>query len=411
MTATRDWKDSIAKPLMVFVFSRAGLVLIAFLSLIFIPLNDPLNQSDTVQYAKADNLWTYGWGPWWDAGWYFQIVSTGYTNAPNDLGARDTVFFPLYPLTVKAVALIVPDTMLAGVLASNIFFCMALVILYKLIAMRSDAQLAWRSIVVLAVFPFALFYSAMYTESLFLLTVVSAFYLGEQKKWGWAALMAALSSATRLAGVFTVVGLAMVYLEQIEFQWRRIKYDILWLPLGFLGLAGFMLFLAAKFGSPWLFITNQNARGWAGWEQANILRNIQATVQGAIWPPQNLLSGSFNAIALVNFIAFWFAISLLSLGAIGYVLSCRRNQPRQSLGVFLRPMQLRLGWLVWGILVTLLSFAAWTSMGRYVATVFPIFIVVATYLGHPEKFSYYVYLSALLLALFTIMYTHQFWVA
>lgn len=407
--AIPGWLRAMAMPLFVFLFSRGGIFVIAFLSLILIPVNDPLTHSTTVQYAKADNLWTYAWGPWWDAGWYSQIATTGYTNAPNGIGARDTVFFPLYPLTVKAVSLLVPNHLLAGALASNAFFCMALVILYKLVAIRSDGRLARRTIVALAVFPTAFFYSAIFTESLFLLTGVSAFYFGERKKWAWAALMAALASATRSSGIFVVVGLVIVYLEQIEFQWRRIRYDILYLPLGFLGLIGYMVFLAVRFGSPWLFITNQDAPGWAGWDRANILGRIQATIQTAIWPPQNSLSGSFDAMGVLNLTAFAFAILLLFAGAMRYFVSWRRDRRRGLPGGSAQP--LRLGWLVWGALVVLISIPAWFSMGRYVVTVFPIFLVLATYLERQEAFWGYVYLSTLLLALYTILYTHHFWVA
>lgn len=411
MTANRAWLRSLSRPLTVFAVSRVGLFLIAYLSLIYIPLNDPLQQFDTVQYAKADNLWTYAWGPWWDGGWYYKIISAGYDNVANPWGQRDTVFFPLYPVTVSAINTFVANVPLAAFLTSNVLFCGALVILYKLIGRRSDVQLAWRSSLLLAVYPFALFYAAMYTESLFLLTVVAAFYFGERKQWAWAAVFAALSSATRLVGVFTVVGLAVLYLEQIEFKWRRVRYDVLWLPLGFLGLAGFMLFLANRFGSPWLFVTNQNAPGWSGWDQANILRDMGATVLGAIRPPQNLLSGSFNAIAFLNFTTLVFMLAVLALGVVGYFWQSRPNRLSRWHRMGLRPVQIRLGWLVWGLLVTLMSISAWTSMGRYSATVFPAFVVLATYLDSPGKFSYFVYLSAMLLGLLTIMYTHGFWVA
>ena len=116
-------------------------------------------------------------------------------------------------------------------------------------------------------------------------------------------------------------------------------------------------------------------------------------------------------MGILNLTAMTFAILLLLAGAINYILAWRRERPKRLLGEVSPSMPLRLGWLVWGALLLFASFSAWFSMGRFVVTVFPIFIVVAMYLDRHETFLGYVYLSALLLALYTILYTHHFWVA
>jgi len=52
----------------------------------------------------------------------------------------------------------------------------------------------------LAAFPFAYFFGALYTESLFLLLALLAFYAIERQKWGLAACMAFVAGATRPTG-------------------------------------------------------------------------------------------------------------------------------------------------------------------------------------------------------------------
>nr|MBF6592748.1 hypothetical protein [Ktedonobacterales bacterium] len=51
----------------------------------------------------------------WDALWYLGIAQHGYTSA------QATAFFPLYPLSIRAVTLIIgPHWLAAGLLAANL---------------------------------------------------------------------------------------------------------------------------------------------------------------------------------------------------------------------------------------------------------------------------------------------------
>jgi Gpi18-like mannosyltransferase len=50
---------------------------------------------------------------------------------------------------------------------------------------RFDQQVASLTIVLLASFPFSFYYGAAYTESIYLLAVVVAFYGIEQQACGW----------------------------------------------------------------------------------------------------------------------------------------------------------------------------------------------------------------------------------
>jgi hypothetical protein len=141
-----------------------------------------------------------------DAGWYLQIAIYGYEyvrNAAADF-QQNIVFFPAFPLLMRGLALLGGNTWLAyvtaGTLISIAAFAVALAYLYLLARdFLSDDQ-SRAALWLLAAYPFALFYGALYTESLFLLAVVGAFYHLRRREFLAAAAWACLVGLTRPNG-------------------------------------------------------------------------------------------------------------------------------------------------------------------------------------------------------------------
>ena len=75
----------------------------------------------------------------------------------------------------------------------------------------SGRRLARPTLLLLAVFPAAVYFGAPYSESLFLLLAVGAFYAARTGHWAWAGACAGLASATRSAGLLLVLPLAMIW--------------------------------------------------------------------------------------------------------------------------------------------------------------------------------------------------------
>jgi hypothetical protein len=112
-----------------------------------------------------------------DADWYLGIAQHGYLY--STAGHSSVNFFPLYPLLIWIVEPFVklltrPGAYLvAGMTISWVAFVGACVVLYKLVLDRFDQGAAYLSVLLLATFPFSLFYGAPYTESRFLLLTYS----------------------------------------------------------------------------------------------------------------------------------------------------------------------------------------------------------------------------------------------
>ncbi len=177
----------------------------------------------------------------WDSVWYLAIVQGGYGD-----GAREA-FFPLYPLAVKVVGAPVGSALVAGALVSLAGLAAALVLLHRLVALDHPRAVARNAVLVTALFPMAFFFSAVYSESLYLALSVGAVYAARLDRWAWADALGALAASTRSAGVLLLVPLAMVYLWGVHrpsLRPRRVGPDALWLGLVPLGLAAYCGFLA-----------------------------------------------------------------------------------------------------------------------------------------------------------------------
>jgi len=113
----------------------------------------------------------------WDTDFYYSIATTGYHWNPAVFLHQNVVFFPLYPLLMRwGGTLLGGHPLLAGTIISLATFAGAMIVLYRLAAYELGEEKAWPVILLMSTYPYALFYSAAYTESLFLFLTVSAFY-------------------------------------------------------------------------------------------------------------------------------------------------------------------------------------------------------------------------------------------
>jgi Mannosyltransferase (PIG-V) len=147
-----------------------------------------------------------------DAAWFLRIATAGY--APHDGSAA---FFPLYPMAIRAVGWIPGVGPLgAALIVGNAAFLGALVMLHALTRLELGTTAARRTVLFCAFFPTAFFLLAPYTEPVFLLLSVSAFWFARRNRWVWAAVAGAGAAMTRNVGVLLIVALAVEALR----QWR-----------------------------------------------------------------------------------------------------------------------------------------------------------------------------------------------
>ncbi len=116
----------------------------------------------------------------WDGSWYRLVAVFGYEPGKS----ANAAFFPLYPWLMKWGHQLTgwsPETI--GYIISNVAFLGALILLYRLVTVDFNQVIASRTLWAVALFPTAFFFSAVYTESLFLLLAVGTLYAARRGEW------------------------------------------------------------------------------------------------------------------------------------------------------------------------------------------------------------------------------------
>jgi hypothetical protein len=143
----------------------------------------------------------------WDSVWYLAIARGGY-----DHEAARTAFFPLYPLAMRGLGVVVGSDLIAGVLVSLAAFGVALVLLYRLVELDLGEEVARVTVLLVAFCPMSYFFSAVYSESLFLALSVGCIWQARMGRWAAAGALGALAAASRNSGVALLVPVVLLFL-------------------------------------------------------------------------------------------------------------------------------------------------------------------------------------------------------
>lgn len=177
----------------------------------------------------------------WDSVWYLDIARDGYGGS----GDR-AAFFPLYPALVKGLGWLCGSPLLAAIALSMAAFVAGLTALHRLAVLEVGPEAARWSVLSLALFPGSLWFSAAYSESLFLMVSVGAVLAARTRRWALAGVLGALGAATRSAGLLLVVPLALLWWDAHRVEPTRVRWPSLaWVGVVPLGLAAFVGYLAA----------------------------------------------------------------------------------------------------------------------------------------------------------------------
>jgi len=316
----------------------------------------------------------------WDSGFYLDIAGEGYSYSAT--GLSNLAFFPLYPLLLRIFSLGTKNPELLtvlGIVISNAAALTAFILLYRLVLLDEKRDIGRRTIWLLAFFPTSFFLSVVYTEGLFLMLTVAAFYAARRHRWLAAGLLGTLSAVTRTVGVFLIAPLAYEWWVQKPRRWQALA-SLALVPLG-LGL--YMLYLDNRFGDPLIF-----SKAHGGWGRTSSLL-------GAAGRAQELLSDpDLTERALRSGVDLLFML----LGAALIIVILRRLRPSYFI------------YTAYCFLVPLATLQV-LSMPRLLIVIFPLFIAMAIYLRSRPLFWATVAAFAVLQIVSVARWSLWYWVA
>jgi Mannosyltransferase (PIG-V) len=307
-----------------------------------------------------------------DAGWYGGIALDGYSFGGDFKRQENIAFFPAFPMLMRAAGYPIGafgpgmprDRRLArllwgGVILSVIAFAWAGAYLWRLARDTIGEPHAFDAVALLAAYPFAIFFSAPYTESLFLLGSVAAVFHFRRDEWIRAGAWGLLVGLTRPNGCFLSAVLACLLAERLwkdrkisKFPHPQISKSLLCAAMPGVGMLAFSVYVNQLTGSyfGWARLHEAWGRSYSG--LAPVERAYGwITDEGLLHVIEGVPFDTMNSLGLI--------FALVMLWPV-----FRRLGPALALFVIvnaLPPM------LAGGVL----------SMGRLTATLFPVFLALA----------------------------------
>jgi hypothetical protein len=321
----------------------------------------------------------------WDSGWYFDIASRGYYFNPE--GQSSIAFFPLYPMLMKAFAWPFGATdraiWISGIAVACGSFALGLVAVHQFTQrVFGDRDVARRTVLYMAVFPFSLFFTRVYAESVFLLMSVLAVSRAWDGRWWQAGLWGGLAAIARPNGI--LIGLPLFLLA---LGGRPGVRDLVYRLAALLpvpgALAGYCAYVYTLSGDPLAWLNAQAQWGYSlghpPWQQ--LLRLIARLGD----------YGLYDYFFLSPMAPFW-----LFHGVAGLLFLALLPTIFKRLGV-------ALGAYVLVSLLIPLSGNALEGVGRYAAVLFPAFMVVGA-IKSPRAHEAILIAASLFLAFFVCLF-------
>lgn len=316
-----------------FVLSRVLILAIAKLALLGVAKGEHFGGNETLLGSFQR----------WDASWYMGIARDGYTYIPH--AQSSVVFFPFYPALMKLTALVVGSYPLAGMLIANLSLLGACGLLWRIACHElGTVETADHSVALLLLCPVSFFFSCIYSESLFLLCALGCVHLTLRRQWLLAGICGYLAAMTRIVGFLLVIPMLCEWIRHCRAEPRRNFGPLLACALPAAGTLSFFAYLWVRFGDFLLYFHTQ-----VYW------------YQGLTWPT-NTFYNTFHSLA--PFYGPWFsffALVAVTTVALGFKLRLSATHVLTAVG----------------FTAVYISKNHLDSLPRYVAVIYPVYLVEA----------------------------------
>jgi hypothetical protein len=317
----------------------------------------------------------------WDCAHYLRLSQGGY-----EAGSSSCAFYPLWPALIRQTGLLAGgQPLLASLLVANGLSVLAFWLFYGLVKRHWGEAIGRDALILLLVFPGALFFSFPYTESPYAVLVLLCLWGLDLKQYRWSAVTSFLLPLARPVGLFIALPLAWHLYEQR----RAVAEDPHAVSEGSLSansrLSNWHWFLllcpllgyAAYFGIMYL---------WTG-------NAVEGFVAQKAYPNSPSIKNMFNLGGFFH--------ALTNVQTLDGMMDSALDRAFFLLFLLLLPLLYRLDktWFWYALPAGLVpAMTSWfVSYRRYTIVLFPVFIVLAQLLAKSKSrwvFWYYVILMA-----------------
>ncbi len=381
--------SAIGLPLRAFLYSRLAVLLAGVVGVLMVTkragavtTSAYLHQLGPVGYVLA------GAADRFDSAFYLGIAGHGYAVGPSSLA-----FYPLYPYSIRVLGWLTGDV-IGAVLISMISFAVALVLLHRLAELELGRRAADATVLLVAFAPLSFFFSAIYSESLFLLLSVATMLAGRRQRWMLAGVLGGLAALTRPTGVLLLIPIVIMRLRCGHGFDRKLGWVLL-VPLAVvayllvLGASGFGWLAPFHAEANWSRVSVTPIVGFAAGLSAAIRGAGDILGGGAIYHPT--LSGPFTpgAQSIVLFAGLVLVCAAL--------VSCLRRLPLEY-GAYAAAAV-----LVW--LSNPQIGQPLVSSDRYALTMFPLWMAAGAWVAKRRLERPAVAVGSILLVFYTIQFS------
>ncbi len=329
--------------------SRFGVLAVGFLAVILIGF--PPEASSRWRIYSNDLL---DLPARWDTGWYLTIANEGYLYRPDAATnyQQNIAFFPAFPMSMRYLSAVLGRQPLwTGVAISIVAFYGALVYLLRLARSElGNEEQAITAVTLMAVYPFAVFFSAAYTEGLFLLSLIGAVYHFRQNQLWRSACWGFVCGLTRPPGCFLSIVLGLMALRSSFTQGAaadrsQIARQLLAASAPGLGMLTFSAFIYRLTGNPFqwtmqnvawgrvykgldeivtdrvAFIANNGFYSYASTQTIDLFYSLAVILcLLAVWPVYRRFGVPYAVFIVLNVLPPMSAGGMLSMGRVTSVL-------------------------------------------------------------------------------------------
>jgi Mannosyltransferase (PIG-V) len=199
----------------------------------------------------------------WDSLHFISIAEHGYNSTGT--GCCDQAFFPGYPLTIRALAPLFGDARIAALVIPIAAGALAAILLWRVTVDEFGTAAGWHAVMLLALAPYGVFLSLAYSESLFLVLALGAWYAARCQRWWWAGAAASAASLVRVNGVFIAIALAVMWVAERKRGGETRRSSVLALLLPFASAGAYLWYLRSQSWPSWTQAQNSAWDRHVGW--------------------------------------------------------------------------------------------------------------------------------------------------